>query len=1122
MSTIFRSFTPVQLTQSRLIIFIILISYSLYGFSQEDLFSEGVNFVPPSPIASAMTKYGNIPVNLSVGVANVSIPVLTYKTKEVDFPITLSYVTEALKVDQKESSVGLGWNLNFGGVITRTVRGQVDENSLNNGLPNMFSGETNFDKLQNRLYLENVLNGVIDSELDLYNYNFNGNSGSFIVGRDSGILLMPKKKYIIKKYVKNQILSEFEIIDDKGTIYRFGGSYVEKSSTSVGGGVNCNRSYDSPTITAWYLYEVETATGELVNLTYTFDHETYHSGVTQSLTRFDSKPSNSACDEDVDNRESDCLVTYESDVLRISTISSPNYGSVSFNWNGGLVKEIKLFGDGIVRKYFQFDYQEVVPNQRYASEKSPENESRFFLNKLKELNPKSPYAQVQVHKFDYINLANLPPRLSYAQDKLGYFNGIDNNITLLPSTDHYLFSDIDSDREYRFEHAQNGLLKQITYPTGGSTLFEYEANTTMVEKTNPPRRNSYDFKVRVEGSETSKNGTGTHNLPVEQTLNIRLEVTRLGTGSSSTIRPVKFIIKDKNDNVVIQEESGELQPGASNSWSVSKSVYFDPGNLSVFIDVIGDNIEGRVSYWYDIEKPQKTWVPVEVGGGRLASMTDRKSINDPGVTKEYSYSNLTYLDVPQYISVVNRKGMCDIDATLWATKFAKLSSSSLNSLHNYNGSPHAYRKVTIDYLPDGGSETISYNVVKNGASKLVFGDDQINTPRSNSGWLNGKEYKRTIRANNGNTVKTIDYEYYTDSEVDFWSNYVVSTQTSSVYQKTVSYNCTAEDIAVSVRSYQCTNTSHVHEYLVSNSDYKKCVSPGASNVPVYYNNLCDGRSPGDEIQFQGTNHTLINVNEYRYYSFWERPLSVTERFYDGSEKVLETKYDYDNPSHLQATKITKGWNETDFEEIYNLYPEDLSNEISNLSELVANNIVKPVKQFTVRNGEIVKGKVNYYTDEGQIKSVYKSDSYKNYTVQDELDRLDNNNYRNLLDVQYKGGLPFKYTSLNGENKILIWSLDGTRLGATIENLSQSNFTNFNDPVSYSSEIPAAYITNLKATYPDAFITVYKYDVINGITKVTDSNNRDVNYYYDDLGRLSQIKDHEGNILKQYEYNYANQ
>lgn len=82
---------------------------------------------PPSPTAYELGKYGQIPVGEFTGTPNVNIPLYEYKTRNLSVPISLSYSSNGIKVDQMETNVGLGWSLNVGGVVTRIIRDQPDE-----------------------------------------------------------------------------------------------------------------------------------------------------------------------------------------------------------------------------------------------------------------------------------------------------------------------------------------------------------------------------------------------------------------------------------------------------------------------------------------------------------------------------------------------------------------------------------------------------------------------------------------------------------------------------------------------------------------------------------------------------------------------------------------------------------------------------------------------------------------------------------------------------------------------------------------------------------------------------------------------------------------------------------
>lgn len=66
------------------------------------------------------------------------------------------------------------------------------------------------------------------------------------------------------------------------------------------------------------------------------------------------------------------------------------------------------------------------------------------------------------------------------------------------------------------------------------------------------------------------------------------------------------------------------------------------------------------------------------------------------------------------------------------------------------------------------------------------------------------------------------------------------------------------------------------------------------------------------------------------------------------------------------------------------------------------------------------------------------------------------------------------------------------------------------------------INGLRAQKPEWMITTYTHIPLVGIKTVTDPRGRRTTYEYDEFNRLKHIKDHDGNIMEAYDYNYKNQ
>src|SRR4051812_16942288 len=101
-----------------LTLFFVSISYSQ---------NDAANYVKNhdnSPEADASLNSSS--VDFYTGKLNTTIPLHTYKGRELDLPISMSYNFDGVQVEELSSTIGLGWNLNCGGRITTMINGEVD------------------------------------------------------------------------------------------------------------------------------------------------------------------------------------------------------------------------------------------------------------------------------------------------------------------------------------------------------------------------------------------------------------------------------------------------------------------------------------------------------------------------------------------------------------------------------------------------------------------------------------------------------------------------------------------------------------------------------------------------------------------------------------------------------------------------------------------------------------------------------------------------------------------------------------------------------------------------------------------------------------------------------------
>ncbi len=80
-----------------------------------------------SPAAAEFIKYERIPVSYFNGLPNIEIPIYKAVLGDLELPVSISYHASGILVGQHPTCVGLGWQLNAGGGITRVINGRQDE-----------------------------------------------------------------------------------------------------------------------------------------------------------------------------------------------------------------------------------------------------------------------------------------------------------------------------------------------------------------------------------------------------------------------------------------------------------------------------------------------------------------------------------------------------------------------------------------------------------------------------------------------------------------------------------------------------------------------------------------------------------------------------------------------------------------------------------------------------------------------------------------------------------------------------------------------------------------------------------------------------------------------------------
>lgn len=514
-------------------------------FSNTILFGQSIPLsLPPTPNAAALGIYGQIPVSFFNGLPQIDIPVGKVETGSGGLAISLSYHAGGVRPDQRSGWVGLGWNLNAGGAITRIVNGVADEKLDPTIEPkNTLSYYDHPEGLANsdwaavatlRAYSKATGPQVLLSP-DEFIFNFGGYSGSFFydhqgkwqVKSTQGVHLsikeelqndfvLEQKKAGLPALSLKRIFYKFTLTTPDGAQYIFGGTpqSIEFSRAASG-----NDSYNNGVVpNSWFLTKIISRNGQETNLTY--ERGDIICAVSSGLSVYASA-------SDTQDRYADFsktafisnpvyLKSIETDLQKVSFSRSVSnelqydfstYASIFVDFHSGY-SDLKTTENDTPTAYIDA-LLKMMKWQKLDSISFYEKPSGFLKKMafsyiensasrliLKSAQKTGSGVTEPAYQFGYNNLP-LPPYNSRMLDHWGFYNGVDylKNYagynwtfqTIAGTNTSYLQS-----KSSNFSNMEAGNLVLIKYPTGGKTIFEYEPNEySLVAK-------RYPFEVDVK------------------------------------------------------------------------------------------------------------------------------------------------------------------------------------------------------------------------------------------------------------------------------------------------------------------------------------------------------------------------------------------------------------------------------------------------------------------------------------------------------------------------------------------------------------------------------------------------------------------------------------------------
>ena len=1085
-------------------VIILILCNSLFCLAQQDI--KLPDILPPSPSAFALTRYGGISLGLQTGTAQYSIPLYKLISGRLSLPINLSYSSNGIKVDEIASRVGMSFILNSGGVITRTVYDQPDLTSTRILPPADFTHTTALYSFLDKASNSDRLG--VDVAPDFYSFNFDGHSGQFIIdGNNTVQLTKTNLKIEFNQTGDSNFGGEFRITTPAGIVYYFGGGPNSiESSSSFATGENCGRARSTPVKNAWYLTKIVNPEGESISLLYdALPSYSYPVSTYQTRTKSYQVQGCSGQNSVIDDVNCENFITTNSVYLTKITTSKNNY--VEFKYTARqdlpydkLVESINVYGGDNLSclKSFSFKYDYSTGNSfgnQYSSS-NPTLKFRPFLTSVTESSIAS--NEKALFAFDYENISSLPPRLSFAQDDYGYFNGKSNS-NLLPQQNLFFsqyFTDANADRKSSYEFAKLGMLKKIKYPTGGYDSIAYKAPVyTTMELPDPDPKTSSASAVgknlsgqvsvtsepfTITTSQYAKIGgsflfTGT---PDQEDFHAQSYIYLINTTTGQTV--FSYLLNSENPQRI---EIVSLSPGQT--YVVKCTSYGQYSNGSVVLNYFS---QGTVP----VQKNKIT------GGVVVDFVRTHDPVKKTDQLKKYYYSPLNNLAISSGSELISPIYMKDYSTMLSCVvykeglapgavqefpcgmmfNFQQLSSNSLTNLYSYS-QHHIYFSNVVEgfgsNFENGGIEH-TFTVEPNTPGEVKMGNDILGSTLSNRGsGKNGLEILTNMFKKKGSSfvsVKQVKTTYKTDDRLtETFYGYTVRKR----YNPTCTYTPPSSDQfnAFDVnKNYIYSRWTYIDTIVTTSFDEAGLNKLSQTEV-FNYGNLVHLLPTERRISTSSGN--LITQYKYPYDFASIAPYNTMHNtLHIWSPVVEQLEYRYDAPSNtttfLRSTKTDyQIWNGNNSQ----IYPVTIS------TKLGAGNYKSEIQFFG-------------YDKYGNVQCVSKANGPK-------------------ISYVYGYGGTYPVAEIKNADFTTITTVLGgiTSLTSFVDNLNPSETVvrNFLAPLRTHSSLINSLVVSL----------TFKPQI--GMASMTDAKGKTTYYEYDNFQRLQNVKDQDGNIIKNYDYHY---
>lgn len=1055
------------------------------GNIYEEFNASAPHYAPKSPTVSGLVTQIDYPVSHYTGIPDISIPIYEIEAYGMKMPITLSYHASGIRLDQEASWVGLGWSLNVGGVISRTIK-CVDDFMEYGSVGNIIEGYLTAPELNAPVdsgYIQMHYNPdeiytyyqVMDSEPDIFYYSLPVASGKFLIDKSRGPVLLNRNSGL-KIEINNETVFRkyFVITTPDGIRYTFR-KYETTTNHSRYGFLNENLPnaikydeyenkfdiYDTPIsyTSSWMLTDVESVNGR--HITFNYESESYQSPLQENIKKYN------IIETSIQNYTF-IAVPPMNPVYNCSKVIVDTWRLSSIVWDAGRIDfhcsnrqdeigsmygapPMKLdsitvsnnIGDVVKQYGFVYSYFNNSYNGNYS-----QVFKRLKLNRMENL------ADTTVnYTFLYYEDKSLPAKNCKDTDYWGYWNGIQQRSKYYCPITYNGVLYGGGDKSSHLEYMRVGTLRSFTGPTKGCTTFTYETNkyktvpTTSVvthhisEWMNVFYEFNYDLYSQYPRTESD-----TIHVDSFTPVNIAGFAEVEGCIPDSSVwydhdsYPTFRISKIKNNGslqtIFYYPSPSELLTNCSYTFPDSVA-YLSPGDY-VF-EAIAQTRDTWYAFRYDLDKTETITSDSIIQGGGL-----RVSQISGAVTKNYTYDGGILLVEPFYGQI---------------ERFKRLEKGP-----QFSGYDQLF---TTDYIVQNSTSSVPMSTLKDGN---IFGYTNVTETIGNS---------QTIYTFHNEQERQYPYTFHLTPSI-------LNCRNGLLLSKSHGGGIKTEELS--------------YEYRVANHEVKGFVFDQSLSV----------------------------IYEYSYNIEWPL-LSWIRTTTIESNGILGTLscYTYDD-NFMTLTEDVRG---SDIYEKRYIYPTIQSTDTVIRSMAMRHMIGVPLETLLLKNGVVVDGRRTEYIDTLSMvlpKTEYELDSKGGRT-------LANYGGSMIPKVYYRHynayGKPMEVWE-RGQTTSYLWAWNGLYPIVQINNATYADLVNYLGVTTIAQMVSANTPDNasmnavegFRIALPTSFTTTFDFKPLIGVTAITDPRGLTTHYEYDAIGRLIEtyIVDPSGrrNTIEQYDYHYA--